>query len=86
MVFMTKVCVVTGGGLGMGLSTARLLAKSGFETLVIDHSNDPGGTCGIFKRKGVTFDQGAAMLYGFGDSGFNAYRLFCLIVWENPSM
>ncbi|MEE4116158.1 MAG: FAD-dependent oxidoreductase, partial [Marinilabiliaceae bacterium] len=31
----------------------------------------PGGSCGAFRRNGVTFDQGTAMLYGFGSTGSN---------------
>jgi len=50
---------------------------------VIDKSYNPGGSCGIFKRKGITFDKGAAMLFGFGDKGFNAHR-FVFNCLEEP--
>jgi prolycopene isomerase len=50
---------------------------------VIDKNYNPGGSCGIFKRGAVTFDIGAAMLYGFGESGFNAHR-FVFNCLEEP--
>ena len=65
--------IVIGAGLS-GLSAASLLAKRGIKTAVIEHANTPGGSCGIFKRQNAIFDQGAAMLYGFGEHGFNAHR------------
>lgn len=66
-----------------GLTAASLLAKRGVKVAVIDKSYQPGGSCGIFKRKHVTFDQGSAMLYGFGDTGFNAHR-FVFNCLEEP--
>jgi len=74
--------VVIGGGLS-GLTAAALLAKRGLRVAVVDKSYNPGGTCGIFRRDDVTFDQGAAMLYGFGESGFNAHR-FVFNCLEEP--
>jgi len=74
--------VVIGAGLS-GLTAASLLAKRGLHVAVIDKSYEPGGSCGIFKRNGITFDQGAAMLYGFGDKGFNAHR-FVFNCLEEP--
>ena len=65
--------IVVGGGLS-GLTAASLLAKRHLKVAVIDKSYQPGGSCGIFKRDHVTFDQGSAMLYGFGEAGFNAHR------------
>ena len=63
--------IVIGGGLS-GLTAASLLAKRQLKVAVIEKSYNPGGSCGIFRRGHVTFDQGAAMLYGFGEHGFNA--------------
>lgn len=74
--------IIIGAGLS-GLSAASLLAKRGLKTAVIEHNADPGGSCGIFKRNGVIFDQGAAMLYGFGEHGFNAHR-FLFNCLEEP--
>lgn len=65
--------IIIGGGLS-GLTAASLLAKRKLSVAVIDKSYNPGGSCGVFKRGHVTFDQGSAMLYGFGNKGFNAHR------------
>jgi prolycopene isomerase len=65
--------IIIGGGLS-GLTAGSLLAKRGLKVAVIEKSYNPGGSCGVFKRNGVTFDIGAAMLFGFGDTGFNAHR------------
>lgn len=74
--------IVIGGGLS-GLTAASLLAKRGLSVAVVDKSYNPGGSCGIFRRGHVTFDQGAAMLYGFGEDGFNAHR-FVFNCLEEP--
>ncbi|MDH4366772.1 MAG: FAD-dependent oxidoreductase [Dehalococcoidia bacterium] len=74
--------VIIGAGLS-GLTAASLLAKRGLHVAVIDNNYKPGGSCGIFKRKNITFDQGAAMLYGFGEKGFNAHR-FVFNCLEEP--
>ncbi len=74
--------VVIGAGLS-GLAAASLLAKRGLRVAVVDKSYEPGGSCGIFKRSGIVFDQGAAMLYGFGEKGFNAHR-FVFNCLEEP--
>lgn len=66
--------IVIGGGLS-GLTAASLLAKNGLRVAVIEKCDQPGGCCGIFRRGDATFDQGSAMLYGFGEHGFNAHRL-----------
>ena len=74
--------LVIGGGLS-GLTAASLLAKRGLSVCVAEQSDQPGGSCGIFRRGDVTFDQGSAMLYGFGEKGFNAHR-FVLNCLEQP--
>jgi prolycopene isomerase len=74
--------IVIGGGLS-GLAAASLLSKKGLHVAVIDKADNPGGSCGIFKRGGVTYDQGSAMLYGFGEKGFNAHR-FVFNCLEEP--
>ena len=74
--------VVIGGGLA-GLTAASLLAKRRLKVAVIDKSDHPGGSCGAFKRGSTTFDQGSAMLYGFGEQGFNAHR-FVFNCLEEP--
>ncbi|MDD2428467.1 MAG: FAD-dependent oxidoreductase [Eubacteriales bacterium] len=74
--------IVIGGGLA-GLTAASLLAKRHLKVAVIEKSYNPGGSCGVFKRGHVTFDQGSAMLYGFGEKGFNAHR-FVFNCLEEP--
>lgn len=74
--------IIIGGGLA-GLTAASLLAKRGLLVAVVDKGYNPGGTCGVFRRGEATFDQGAAMLYGFGESGFNAHR-FVFNCLEEP--
>jgi len=74
--------IVVGAGLS-GLTAGSLLAKRGVRVAVIDRNYEPGGSCGIFKRNGVIFDQGAAMLYGFGEKGFNSHR-FVFNCLEEP--
>lgn len=74
--------IIIGGGLS-GLTAASLLAKRGLTVAVVEKSYNPGGSCGIFRRGDVTFDQGAAMLYGFGEKGFNAHR-FVFNCLEEP--
>lgn len=74
--------IVIGGGLA-GLTAGSLLSKRGLKVAVIDKSYMPGGSCGIFKRGDYTFDQGSAMLYGFGEKGFNSHR-FVFNALEEP--
>ena len=74
--------IVIGAGIS-GLSAASLLAKRGLRVAVVEHAQTPGGSCGIFKRADAVFDQGAAMLYGFGKHGFNAHR-FLFNCLEEP--
>ena len=62
------ICI--GAGIS-GLTCAALLAKSGLKVKVLEQHFQPGGSCGAFRRNGVTFDQGTAMLYGFGSVGTN---------------
>ena len=64
---------VIGAGIS-GLTTAALLAKRNLKVCVIDAQYKPGGSCGIFKRKDVVFEQGSAMLYGFNEGGYNPHR------------
>ena len=74
--------IIIGGGLS-GLTAASLLAKRNLTVAVVEKSYNPGGSCGVFKRGQVTFDNGAAMLYGFGEKGFNAHR-FVFNCLEEP--
>lgn len=74
--------LVIGGGLS-GLTAASLLAKRGVSVGVIDKNYNPGGSCGSFKRKGMLIDQGSAMIFGFGEKGFNSHR-FVFNCLEEP--
>jgi len=65
--------VVVGAGIG-GLTAAALLAKRGLRVLVVEQHYIPGGCCTAIRRKGIAFDVGAAMLFGFGESGYNPCR------------
>ena len=74
--------IVIGAGLS-GLTTASLLAKRSLKVCVVEAQYKPGGSCGIFKRKDVVFEQGAAMIYGFNDRGFSPHR-FVFNALEEP--
>ena len=74
--------IVVGAGLG-GMAAASLLAKRGLSVLMIDQQDKPGGSCTSFKRQGVVFDVGTAMLYGFGEKGFKPFR-FLMNELEEP--
>ncbi len=65
--------VVVGSGIG-GLTAGALLAKRGVNTLVVEHHYLPGGACTTMRREGITFDVGVAMMFGFGETGFNPHR------------
>ncbi len=65
--------VVVGAGIS-GLTAAALLAARGLEVTVVEGSDRPGGSGSAFRRNGVTHDVGAAMLFGFGERGFNPHR------------
>ncbi len=74
--------IVIGAGLA-GLTAAGLLAGRGLSVLVLERNYMPGGACGAFRRRGITFDMGAAMLFGFGERGFNPHR-FVMNELEEP--
>ncbi len=74
--------IVVGAGLG-GMTAAGLLARRGLSVLMIDQQGKPGGSCTSFRRKGVTYDVGTAMLYGFGQRGFKPFR-FLMNELEEP--
>ena len=65
--------VVIGAGIG-GLSAAAVLARSGANVLVVEHSHRPGGACSSFRAGDFCFDVGATLMQGFGSVGFNVLR------------
>ncbi len=60
--------VVIGAGIG-GLTTAALLAQSGYHVTVLEAGTYPGGCAGTFFHQGYRFDAGATIAGGFHDSG-----------------
>lgn len=80
-----KEVIIIGAGLS-GLTCASLLAKRGLKVKVVESQYKPGGSCGIFKRNDVIFEQGAAMLYGFGERGFNPHRFLFNSLEESIDM
>jgi len=65
--------LVIGAGLS-GLTAASLLAKRGLDVTVVEQHDRPGGAASAFRRGNVTYDSGAAMLFGFGEKGFNPHN------------
>jgi len=53
--------IVIGAGLG-GLTTASILAKNGFKTLVLEQSDIIGGCCSTYEANGYKFDVGASIV------------------------
>ncbi len=53
--------VVIGAGLG-GLSSAAILAKNGYKTLVLENTGQVGGCCSSYDHQGYRFDIGASIV------------------------
>ncbi len=66
--------VVIGAGIG-GLTAGALLARRGYEVLVLDQALVPGGCASTFKRRGFTFDVGATQVAGLEPGGIHK-RIF----------
>lgn len=65
--------IVIGAGLG-GLTAASLLTKRGVDVLLIEQHYLPGGACTSFVRDDRIFDAGAALIFGFGTTGYNIHH------------
>lgn len=65
---MTQNVVVIGAGIG-GLTTAALLARSGYAVTVLEAHVYPGGCAGTFYHQGYRFDAGATLAGGFYPGG-----------------
>lgn len=63
--------VVVGAGVG-GLTTAALLARSGYQVTVLEAHVYAGGCAGTFYHKGYRFDSGATLAGGFSGGGPHA--------------
>lgn len=68
MTSSTPHVVIIGAGVG-GLTTAGLLAKSGYKVTLIESNTYPGGSAGTFFHKGYRFDAGATVVGGFQPDG-----------------
>ena len=55
--------IVVGSGAG-GLGASLILAKAGLKTLLLEKHSQVGGYITSFRRKGFSFDPGAAILSG----------------------
>lgn len=74
--------VVVGAGIG-GLTAAALLARRGYEVLVLDQALVPGGCASTFQRRGFTFDVGATQVAGLEPGGIH-HRIFAELDIELP--
>lgn len=57
--------IVLGAGIG-GITAGALLAKKGYQVLIVEQHYLPGGVCTSIKREGTAMDAGAALLFGWG--------------------
>ncbi len=64
--------IVIGAGNG-GLNAAALLANRGVDVLVIEQHYIPGGAVSGLRRKDITCDVGAAVLFGFTEKGYHPH-------------
>ena len=74
--------VVIGAGIG-GLTAGALLARRGYQVLVLDQALVPGGCASTFKRRGFTFDVGATQVAGLEAGGIHK-RIFDELEVELP--
>lgn len=74
---------VIGGGIG-GLTAAALLARRGYQVLVLEQAIVPGGCASTFKRKNFTFDVGATQVAGLEPGGIH-HRIFSELNIELPA-
>ena len=52
-----KKAIIIGSGFG-GLGSACLLAKAGYEVVVLEKNEQPGGRASVYSENGYTFDMG----------------------------
>jgi C-3',4' desaturase CrtD len=75
--------IVIGAGIG-GLTAGALLAHRGYEVVIFDLADVPGGCASTFKRKGFTFDVGATQVAGLEPGGIH-HRIFTELGIELPA-
>ncbi len=75
--------VVIGAGIG-GLTAAALLARRGYEVVLLEQASVPGGCASTFKRQGFTFDVGATQVAGLEPGGIH-HRIFSELGLEVPA-
>ena len=59
---MKKVCVITGGGSGMGLATAKLVCEEGYYTILVGQSTICAVQAARLRRSAVMFPTVKAVL------------------------
>ena len=69
-----KKVVIIGSGLG-GLSCGAILAKNGYDILVLEQSSQSGGCLQCFSRRGVKFETGMHFI-GSASSGQTINKMF----------
>ena len=52
---MKKVCVITGGGSGMGLATAKLVCEEGYYTILVGRTASKLEKAARLRRSAVMF-------------------------------
>jgi C-3',4' desaturase CrtD len=77
-----KKVIVIGAGIG-GLTAGALLAKQGYEVLILDQGLVAGGCASTFSRRGFTFDVGASQVAGLEPGGIH-HRIFQDLEIELP--
>ncbi len=80
---MAKKVVVIGAGIG-GLTAGALLARRGYEVLVVEQAAVAGGCASTFQRRGFTFDVGATQVAGLEPGGIH-HRIFAELQVEPPA-
>ncbi|AFY62754.1 C-3',4' desaturase CrtD [Synechococcus sp. PCC 6312] len=71
---MSQRVIVIGAGIG-GITAGALLARRGFDVLVLEQAAVIGGCASTFKRQGFTFDVGATQVAGLEPGGIH-HRIF----------
>ncbi|MHA2431595.1 MAG: FAD-dependent oxidoreductase, partial [Promethearchaeota archaeon] len=60
--------IIIGAGIG-GLLAGNILQKKGYNVLIFERNNYPGGYCTSFRRKNFNFDANLHWTFGFEKGG-----------------